>query len=799
MDLGRVILKAAGKVGDQMVKNAETIRESEQKKKDYLFTKALENQAKVKQFQTKLMADYNALKGRGVEERRLKRYLSKNPAAISYIANILEQNPDKFDGADADIFLKINEENPDIAESVDELVENAFVKYDKIKLPDAPEQKEKTIFQRLFSGVDTDEINRNVAMAEILPGITGAEIIAGMDTYGTLRTGDGGMRPDYSVFKDEKYDDVFLERKRVSMVLDYKDLLETEMSQLLTNLREDGVNPEDAPEFTRLNSLTDSISTRGEVSDNMLNRLIKQYPSIAQGYFSDTPYGSELFNKDRGIFRLSTIDLLSPDKEGDSSTDKQMSSALGEGTGEGTGDGASKVKAVVSEKIEVVIPKAIEGTVEVNADGKMVFATPGDAKEANENGAHGPAIIGGQETILTPEPVDMTGAPGYRENVTLEQRVATKKREITEVLDTVDNSVVEYTANLDQKVASGVMTVMEYGNTILGIGSQMVGADNLANFFYTQAIKSEDDAKNTKGLLPAINKLMDKLGVPDYSGSDDPEIALNRAVQGMLSVIPQDEKYDEALTRAPAHIEKLGNQATNAWRELKEAISNFSFSEISLLTPDDENYMISIAEDLSELISKEEDIENFKNVFTRTVDTPAYKRLEEMLAQQAELAEEEAEKTRLKKARKVVKKVKEVEEKKQSLDLSKYPVAGMPRDSAEITASPEIQQPSPSEDSGAPSKVSRFEGGDRPGGLMSPTAEGTKPKLGSTALVSTVRKLHGSGSNAAKTFEKKVSSDKIKAADITRLIKSTKKLPYTDGRRNLLEELYDFRDTLNNR
>jgi len=799
MNIGRVIFKAAGKVGDQMIKNAETIRESEQKKKDYLFTKALENQAKVKQFQTKLMADYNALKGRGVEERRLKRYLSKNPAAISYIANILEQNPDKFNGADADTFLKINEENPDIAESVDELVENAFVKYDKIKLPDAPEQKEKTIFQRLFSGVDTDEINRNVAMAEILPGITGAEIIAGMDTVGTLRTGDGGMRPDYSVFKDEDYDDVFLERKRVTMVLDYKDLLETEMSQLLTNLREDGINPEDAPEFTRLNSLTDSISTRGEVSDNMLNRLIKQYPSIAQGYFSDTPYGSELFNKDRGIFRLSTIDLLSPDKEGDSSTDKQMSSALGEGTAEGTGE----VKAEgtgVSAEAKVVIPKSIEANVKVNADGKMVFDTPGEALEANAKGAHGPAIIGGNETILTREPVDMTGAPGYRDNITLDQRVASKKREITEVLETVDNSVMEFTANLDQKVASGSMKTMEKANTMLGVFSQMIGAESLANFFYTQAIKSEDDAKNTKGLIPAINSLMDKVGLPDYSESSDPEVTLDRAVQGMLSVIPQDEKYDAAFTRAPAHIEKLGNQATNAWRELKEAISNFSFSEISLVTPDDENYMISIAEDLSELISKEEDIENFKNVFTRTVDTPAYKRLEEMLAQQAELAEEEAEKARLKKlAPKVVKKVKEVEEKKQSLDLSKYPVAGMPRDSAEITASPEIQEPSPSEDSGAPSKVSRFESGDRPGGLMSPTAEGTKPELGSTALVSTVRKLHGSGSNAAKTFEKKVSSDKIKAADITRLIKSTKKLPYTDARRDLLEELYDFRDTLNNR
>lgn len=794
MDLGRVFFKAAGKVGDQMVKNAETIRESEQKKKDYLFTKALENQAKVKQFQTKLMADYNALKGRGVEERRLKRYLAKNPAAISYLAGILEKNPDKFDGADADIFLRINEENPDIATSVDELVENAFVKYDKIKLPDAPDEKEKTIFQRLFSGVDTDEINRNVAMAEILPGITGAEIIAGMDTYGTLRTGDGGMRPDYSVFKDDEFSERQLLLARQDLIGEYDSYLTTMISSIK--------DPENSDTYSDLVK----IEKLGDVP--RLNALIKMNPSIAQRYRFDEAYGSDLFDPNKGILSSTTIKLVTPgDEEGDSSTGIQTKAALGEVKAEGTGE----VKAEGSGKIEVVIPDNMKADIEVNADGKAVFNTAGEALEANEKGVYGPAIIGGNETILTRETVDMTGAPGYRDNITLDQRVASKKREITEVLETVDNSVMEFIANLDQKVASNTMTVMEKGNTILGVGAQMVGADSLANFFYTQAIKSEDDAKNTQGLIPAINSLMDKLGVPDYSESSDPEVTLDRAVQGMLSVIPQDEKYDAAFARAPAHIEKLGEQATDAWRQLKEEISNFTFSDISLVTPDEKNPMVSIAEDIGELIFKEDDIETYKNVFTRTVDTPAYKRLQDILAQRAEQARDEAEKAKIEAlAPKVVEKVKEVEEERltvkerlqkffgiEPLDLSKYPVVSMSQE--EITASPEIQSPSPSEKSGAPSEISQIEGGESPGGLMSPQPKGEQPELGNTALISFVKRLHGTGSNISKTFERKISSGKIKSADVTRLIKSTKKLPYSDSRRDLLEELYDFRDTLNNR
>ena len=86
--------------------------------------------------------------------------------------------------------------------------------------------------------------------------------------------------------------------------------------------------------------------------------------------------------------------------------------------------------------------------------------------------------------------------------------------------------------------------------------------------------------------------MLDEFGVPDYSESDDPQVALDKAVEFVLSSIPQDEKYDAALDRAPEHIEKLGSQATDAWRKLTAAVKDFSLSDMSLTTADEDNPML---------------------------------------------------------------------------------------------------------------------------------------------------------------------------------------------------------------
>lgn len=88
--------------------------------------------------------------------------------------------------------------------------------------------------------------------------------------------------------------------------------------------------------------------------------------------------------------------------------------------------------------------------------------------------------------------------------------------------------------------------------------------------------------------------------------------------------------------------------------------------------------------------------------------------------------------------------------------------------------------------------------GDRPSGLMSPQSSGTAPKLGQAEFGDLIDRVHGS-SKAAEAFNNKVSSGKVTAADVTRLIKATRKLPNTKSKDKLLNSLFDLRDALNKR
>jgi len=84
-----------------------------------------------------------------------------------------------------------------------------------------------------------------------------------------------------------------------------------------------------------------------------------------------------------------------------------------------------------------------------------------------------------------------------------------------------------------------------------------------------------------------------------------------------------------------------------------------------------------------------------------------------------------------------------------------------------------------------------------PRGLMTPRKE-FAPKLGQAQFGDLIDRVHGS-SKAAEAFNNKVSSGKVTAADVTRLIKATRKLPKTTSRGTLLDSLFDLRDALNNR
>jgi len=223
------------------------------------------------------------------------------------------------------------------------------------------------------------------------------------------------------------------------------------------------------------------------------------------------------------------------------------------------------------------------------------------------------------------------------------------------------------------------------------------------------------------------------------------------------------------------------------------------------------------------------EVEELKNVLTRAVDTPAYKELQELIAEQTGMSFEEADSA-----------IKEVmqepeprfityedwegmsKEKRKmfGLDVSKVKIQNItrgglvpiPEDVVLDMGAPDVQSiirsgtlgdtRSDQADMETPRSmvVENFTTRGRnamPSGLMSPRKD-FAPKLGQAEFGDLLDRVHGS-SKAAEAFNSKVSSGKVTAADVTRLIKATRKLPKTTSKDKLLDSLFDLRDALNNR
>ena len=910
MSLKRIALGAAGKVGEQIIKNAEYIREEEKSKKDYLFTKALEGQAKVKQAQQKLMNEYSTLRDMGVDERRLKRYMKNNPKAVSYLAGIVAQNPGKLDGADLNTFFKINEENPDITDSIEDLVDQAFVQYSDVELPKSPQEKEKTFLQRLFSGVDTDEINRNVAMAEILPGVTGAEVIAGMDQFGQLRSGSGVTRPDYSILGEEKYENRMLLTARADMIEEYDDYLETQLQAA-----------QDSGNTTRFDEL---LLLKKQGTTNRLNSLIKMNPSIGQRYFNE-PYGSELFDPDRGIFSSTTSALLSPREEGEKkeeSVDTSLKAAPG-----------------------VSIPKSLESEITLNNDGVPVFDSMEEAQAANDKGLTGPAFIKGEGTAnLTADITDTSSIEGISAasggfstdpTLSVEDRVKAKREATSNVVEGVSSTIAGIDNALDTIAGNTVLEIREKANTALGALAQIAGNDKLADSFYRVSIEAEDGTRKgvqfDRGLVDGINKILDDMGVADYSKIQDEPDAVNQYVDDpntegrdldadlgvgfepattrLFSTMDRLKKlrlavnedpenvtpeavaeavlsgsgpdYDAALQRAPEHIEKLGSQAMAAWRKLTAKVKEYqgvaqdargtvgaspvaeSYTQEEILAWYENHKKTKENAEMEERIR--DDARQFlqdRRSFPQPLPTIVIDRLADDVVEEAKVDKEVTRVAQQLNQKGGVPSSKEVEALKKTLELNQEidtstqelyrgPISGKTlveklddiynfytqeepkydprtvgtvgfqdlglRSTADDVRYPRSESPDAQTRTRAPLGDTRADPNaeisldsavgmpDRPAGLMSPPSRNGEPRVGEPArftnprLLSTVKRLHGSGSKVFKDFDKKVSSGTIKAADVTRLINSTKNLPKSGSRQTLLESLYELRDTLNKR
>lgn len=81
---------------------------------------------------------------------------------------------------------------------------------------------------------------------------------------------------------------------------------------------------------------------------------------------------------------------------------------------------------------------------------------------------------------------------------------------------------------------------------------------------------------------------------------------------------------------------------------------------------------------------------------------------------------------------------------------------------------------------------------------VSPTMD-KDPDVGGMGIATLAKRVHGDKAKAVATFEKKLSSGKVTAADVARMIKATDKLPETANKAKLLVMLYDLRDSINKR
>lgn len=275
------------------------------------------------------------------------------------------------------------------------------------------------------------------------------------------------------------------------------------------------------------------------------------------------------------------------------------------------------------------------------------------------------------DAIYEEQPFDMPEAfvEGYNiPEKTVEERVAEKRESVGNVRQQIvegyvaaDEALGQAFAELDRSVASGMLTANEKMNTLFGAAAQMVGADDTADFFYEAAINSEDKAEDIEGLIPAINNLLDAWGVPDLTRDTPPAVALDSAMESLsavmadttemtLDALPEipisDEDAAAAAARAPAHVEKLGEQAMDAWRKLTAEVKEFKMSDVDVdfVTADEDNPMLKLITTLVGEETPKEKVVEYANVFTRATDTPASKQLQQLIVDQLDIADKEAKK-----------------------------------------------------------------------------------------------------------------------------------------------------------
>ena len=579
-------------------------------------------------------------------------------------------------------------------------------------------------------------------------------------------------------------------------------------------------------------------------------------------------------------------------------------------------------------KFETVADRdaAVEaGTIPLNA---MVKVGDGEAVPFTPPPSYEPVDTSMTDTSSLEGVADASGMSVEDINASKADKARRQTQESAEVIGGASGTVADwFDRNILGRSVGSFNDLVSTITSGFAWGLDQAGLEGLADGLYTAAYDMSEGAENMRK-MGFFENALNSVKSGEYTESDWIEAAAEFVVDNMpdqpgmptvkdiiegkengakikqvlassydsivnlegVPAIPQNvggEDLDAALDRAPDHIEKLGDQATDAWRKLTAAVKDFSLSDVSLTTADEDNPMLKVVQAIAPVTEVEtdepeetmedrirDDARQFlqdRNSFPQPLPRIVIDTLTDDIVEEAKVNKEVARVVQQLDQKGGVPSRETIEDLKTTLELNQVidtetqelyrgPISGktlveklddlvnpaidfvrsknaeafrkaearrgrgiLERDSVNLEDSPGLSflaaenEPSAMTRTRAPlgdtrtepdatvPSISAVDTSARASGLMSPDKDTRKVNVGDLAtfadpeLMDNIKTAHGSGSKTFKDFEKKISSGTMKPADITRLIKATRKLPKTTSRGKLLDSLFDLRDSLNNR
>lgn len=412
---------------------------------------------------------------------------------------------------------------------------------------------------------------------------------------------------------------------------------------------------------------------------------------------------------------------------------------------------------------------------------------------------------------------------------------------ISDVAEDVSSKLKAFDNTLDVAAGNAMLGIRAKANTVLGALAQVSGNDELADSFYRVSVEAEDGTREgvsfDRGLVDGLNQVLDDLGVPDYSEVKDMPEAVNQyvdepntegrdldadlgvgyepATTRLFSTMDRLKKLRLAINEAPEDVtpevvlEAVAKPDLGMEERIRDDARQFLQDEKSFPQPLPTVVIDDLADGVVDVVQNliknrqapsERDVEALKSRLKSSQyrGPISDKTLKEKLDDIYNFYTQE-----------------EPEYNPRTVGTVGFQDLGL-RSTADDVRYPRSESPDAQTKIRTPLGDTRTDADPtlpasmtveqmttrgkkaRPSGLMSPPSSGTAPKLGQAEFGDLIDRVHGS-SKAAEAFNNKVSSGKVTAADVTRLIKATRKLPKTTSRGKLLDSLFDLRDALNNR